>query len=205
MKKYLSKKSLVIFISLLSIIVAMLLTCVFLFNNDDKVTSIYISKLPTSLEYSIGEELNLEGIVIKGEYDNKKQITINIEDCTISGFDSSKESENVNIIIEYDGLMCSFCVSIKKNVVANRLLKSIEIATQPTKQIYKMGEDLDVTGGLILCHYDDNSTEIIPLLAKYIYGYTEEVRQTAKVHTLTVKYVENGILAETTFTITVTE
>ena len=38
-----------------------------------------------------------------------------------------------------------------------------------------------------------------------IYGYSNEVCNTPGIYTLTVKYVENGVLAETTFDITVTE
>ena len=99
----------------------------------------------------------------------------------------------------------SFTVKIKEAPKPTLLLVSIELESLPNKLIYKIGEWLDTSGGIIIRKYNDGSQSKIALINSYIYGYTKEMSNTPGTYTLTVKYVEKGILAETTFEITIEE
>jgi hypothetical protein len=73
------------------------------------------------------------------------------------------------------------------------------------KTEYKVGEWFDVTGGMILREYNNGSTEPTVLLGTHIEGWDEAYAGGVGTYTLTVKYKENGVIATTTYTITVTE
>jgi hypothetical protein len=78
----------------------------------------------------------------------------------------------------------------------------ITLETLP-KTEYRIDEWLDTTGGVLLCEYADGSVYRLSLVNSYIFGW-ENVNGPGE-YVLTVKYMENGTLAETTYTITVTE
>ena len=46
---------------------------------------------------------------------------------------------------------------------------------------------------------------LVMLINNYVYGFTNEVANTPGVYTLIVRYTENGVLQETSYTITVEE
>ena len=81
-------------------------------------------------------------------------------------------------------------------------LASIKLKTLPKTQ-YKLGEWLDTNGGIILREYVDGTTAEITLVNSYVSGFVDI--KTPGTYKLTVKYVENGIVARTTYTVTVTK
>lgn len=66
-----------------------------------------------------------------------------------------------------------------------------------------MGELLDTQGGVLKLIYADGAVFRIDLLNRFVSGFTSEEPNDALV--LTVKYSENGVLVQTTYTVTVSE
>ena len=176
-----------------------------IFNNtkeDNQIKDIYISTKPLELEYEIGEELNINGLIVHAVQKNGKTFVIDNSDLIITGFDSSKANEQI-IKVEYQEYKTYFYVTIKEKPKPAVFLVSIELEKLPDKLTYKVGEWLDTTGGVILITYSDGSTSRSSLVNNEVYGWTSETSNTPGTYTLTVKYVEKGILAEATFTVVV--
>ncbi|GEM_PF-3524967 len=70
----------------------------------DNITllSIDVTTPPAKTSYRIGEELDLTGIVITASYSNATSAVIDVNDCFISGFDSSIEGVKT-VVFTYDG------------------------------------------------------------------------------------------------------
>jgi len=93
---------------------------------------------------------------------------------------------------------CVCTVSVnEKEVVVNRVLKSIAITKQPTKVLYEEGEFFDETGMVVTASYDDGSTQVVN---EYVVNPTV-LKGTDTVVAIT--YIENGIAASTTVAIQV--
>ena len=197
--------SIVSFIGIVLLTTILLITFSSIRKNNNLIKDIYVSNLPTKLEYEIDEEFDIEGLVIHGVRNNGKIFVIDNNELIIRGFDSSKAKSEHKIYIEYQEHTTYFVVSIKEKPKPTPLLVGIELEKLPDKLIYKVGEKLDVTGGILVRKYSDGSKLNIGLINSYIYGYTKEMSNTPGTYTLTVKYVEKGILAETTFEITIEE
>ena len=86
-------------------------------------------------------------------------------------------------------------------IVENKDMVGVSFKTLPKTQ-YKVGDWMSVEGGVLLVKYDDGSTKEVELTYDHVYGFTTAEPGT---FTLYVKYVEEGLLSETTYTITVTE
>lgn len=192
-----------ILILIVSIIGIVIISNITKYNNE--IEKIYVSKVPSIIEYEINDEFTIDGLIVHAVKNNGDVITLNNSDLTISGFDSSKAVDKQKIRIEYQNYTCFFTVKIKEAPKPTLLLVSIELESLPNKLIYKIGEWLDTSGGIIIRKYNDGSQSKIALINSYIYGYTKEMSNTPGTYTLTVKYVEKGILAETTFEITIEE
>lgn len=81
------------------------------------------------------------------------------------------------------------------------MLQSIYLETLP-KTEYKVGESLDTTGGVLVRKYKDGSSAKISLINSYVYGFNTSTPGT---YTLTVIYIENGLQAQTSYEIVVSE
>ena len=83
-----------------------------------------------------------------------------------------------------------------------RVLVGIRLESLP-KTEYLPGESLDTNGGVLLCEYSDGTVARINLTSSAVSGF-ENVKAPGT-YTLTVRYTDNGMLAQTTYTITVLE
>jgi len=131
---------------------------------------------------------------------NGETFTVRAGKCKLTGFDSSKAGF-CRVQVEYEGVVSEFSVEIKEPPRPTPALKSITLEKLP-KTEYKLGEGLDTTGGVILCEYVDGSVFRVNLTNHSVYGYGNI--SVPGTYELTVKYLENGVIAETTYTITVT-
>lgn len=183
-------------------ILATLVTLGVIYNKEqNKIANIIVSSTPYDTEYYVGEELNTEGLSIQVLRNNKEFYFVDASKCDISGFDSSKPVERQIITVSYKGFICTFSVSIIELPKPVPVLKSIYIETLP-KTEYKVGESLDTTGGVLVREYQDGSSARITLINWYVYGFDSSTPGT---YNLTVMYYENGIMAQTTYEIVVSE
>ena len=199
----LSKKKLIILISIIStliIVLAGILTASIIIGN--KYKKISVSSTPIKTEYYIGESADYSGLKIQITKRNGKFFFVDYtdKDLEISGFDSSKAGKNT-ITVKYKGFTSKFIITIKETETVINLTE-ISLETLP-KTDYKVGETLSTDGGVILCTYSDGSSTREELLPRYISGFNSS---TSGTYTLTVKYNDGkGILKTTTYQITVSE
>ena len=168
--------------------------------HGQQIKSILVSNAPKKNVYLIGEEANYDGLRVLVTRNNGETFTVRAAKCNITGFDSSKAGF-IRVQVEYEGAVSDFSVEIKEPPRLTPTLKSITMEKLP-KTEYKLGEGLDTTGGVILCEYVDGSVFRVNLTNHAVHGYRSI--SSPGTYELTVKYMENGVIAETTYTITVT-
>jgi hypothetical protein len=81
-------------------------------------------------------------------------------------------------------------------VIVYAIVSEIEITQQPAWTLYKIGEQLNITGLVVTAHYNNNTTGTVTITAADITGFDSA---TAGVKTLTVTYRDKTA----TFTVTV--
>lgn len=120
---------------------------------------------PTKTEYKVGEELDLEGLRVFAHYSDETKKELSDNEYQVTGFDSSKMGE-VEITIIFQDFTKTFTVTIIENVT----LVSIFIV-EPDKTIYKVGEELDLTGFQLMAKYSNDEEKEIPESEYQISGF----------------------------------
>jgi len=161
-------------------------------NNNDggkkTIVDITVTTQPDKIEYNIGEELNLTGMVVTAAYsDGSTQV---VSDYTVSGFVSSTAGQKT-VTVTYEDNSATFTVTVLPEAIT---IVGIAVTNSPNKTQYDTGEELNTVGLVITATYSDGST-------LQVTGYTASGfdSSTAGEKTVTVTY--NGKTA--TFTITV--
>ena len=217
-----SKKKLIIIIAAiaLAIIAAATVTVILIVNNNknggnsepptienletSEIQSLQVTKFPNKLSYYCGAELDTTGMNVFVLTTSGDFVQVALEDCEFSGFDSSVAMKQQPITVTYKGFTDTFHVEIKEKAPAVLKLESVVVETLP-KTEYKLGEWITTKGGVLLCTYTDGSTKCVDLVNKYIWGFKDAMDKGVGEHDITVKYSENGVTAETTYKITITQ
>ena len=124
------------------------------YNISVELASISLEE-PAKTEYTIGEELDLEGLKVTAHYSDGSSKELEQEAYEVSGFDSTKAGEKT-VTVTYDGKSAEFKVMIKE-VAAPAELTSISLEG-PAKTQYIIGEELDLEGLKVIAHYSDGSS-----------------------------------------------
>lgn len=173
-------------------------------NNGKKPKSLAILSTPSKLVYFQGEEADYTGLTLLLTYNNGDTEVIDYTQCEISGFYSEEPVESRIIMVKYGELSVLFSAEIKEFIKPSPILKSISLFPLP-KTEYKVGEWLNVDGAYIVREYHDGSTMTVNLLKTDVYGWDKAYESGPGKYTLTVKYIENGVMATTTFDVVITE
>ena len=168
------------------------------------IKEIQIARTPDKLTYFCNTPLDTTGLTVYSLTHGGTFTKLNLEECTITGFDSSVAVEEQVITVTYKGFTDTFIIQIKEEPVGDPVLESIEMGTLP-KTAYKRGEALDVTGGTFICKYSDGTTKTVDLSIKYTSGFMPAMNKGVGEHDITVKYEEGGIVVQTTYKITITQ
>lgn len=196
-----NKKKIIIIGLVLLLIITTIVVCLLLNNKAKQIKGIYVASLPEKTEYFLEEKLDTKGLKVCALQNNGKSIFLNSEQIEISGFDSTSITEKQSITIKYQNFTCTFNISITEPPKLVPTLVGIELVTLP-KVVYQKGEKLDTDNGILKLNYSDGQSLLVMLINSYVYGFTtDEIGS----HILTVRYVENNVLQETTYTITVEE
>ena len=136
---------------------------------DDKtVSSIRIKSRPTKTEYIVGEDLDLEGGVIEVSYldGTKEEIPMTDSSVTITGYDKQRTGTQT-LTVNYKNKLATFSVTVKEETDDDGndevTITKISVKTRPTKTSYKVGEELNLEGGILEVTYSDGSVEEVPL------------------------------------------
>ena len=68
---------------------------------------------PTKTVYDLGESLDTTGMTVTASYEDGTEDSVDLSKVVISGFDSSKVSDNQTVTVKYAGQTASFAVTIK--------------------------------------------------------------------------------------------
>ena len=129
-------------------------------NVTDPVKSLAVATPMSKVEYNHGETFDFTGLALKAT--KKSGATINLTPSS-SGVSKSETAANVNsanftktsatgtvpisgiqkITFTYEGK------TVTQSVAVNDTISSITLAKQPTKTVYKQGENLDLTGAVV--------------------------------------------------------
>jgi hypothetical protein len=152
------------------------------------ITGIAVTKQPTKTVYTIGEQLNTAGMMVTASYSDGTEAAVT--GYTTSGFSSTTAGDKT-VTVTYKGMTATFIVTVNP---ADTTLIGITVTTQPTKNVYTIGESLDTDGMVVTASYSNDTTAVVT-------GYTTSgfSSTTAGQKTVTVTY--EGKTA--TFTVTV--
>jgi len=117
-----------------------------------------VTNLPTKKVYAIGDAFDPAGMVVTAAYTDTT--TEPVTDYTVNGFDSTSEGIK-QITVTHKGLtsLVPFPVTVlPAGISTDAVLASIFVTTQPTKILYNVNEDLDLTGMVVTAVYIDAST-----------------------------------------------
>ena len=120
--------------------------------NEKSLVSLEIKRAPYKTQYISGQELDLDGLVVAGVYDNGENVII--EDYELSGFDGIA---GVNTItVTKDKVTTSFTVTVVAKAVS-----SLEIISLPAKLTYIEHEAFDDDGLVVKASYNDGTEAVI--------------------------------------------
>ena len=136
---------------------------------DEKIIqSIKIKKLPNKVSYNLNEDLNLEGGMIEVSYldGTKEEIPMTDSSVTITGYDKQRTGTQT-LTVNYKNKLATFSVTVKEETDDDGndevTITKISVKTRPTKTSYKVGEELNLEGGILEVTYSDGSVEEVPL------------------------------------------
>lgn len=154
-----------------------------------KMEGIAVEKLPSKVVYEVGEEFDPSGMVVVASYSNatKEEIT----EYDIEGFDSStpgKKKITVSASEMSEEGERQFTDSFYVQVVEEPVyVTGIEITRKPDKRVYKQGEELDLSGMVVVASY--SNAKKLEVSDYSVDGYDSEVVGEQE---LTVSYQEIG-------------
>lgn len=169
-----------------------------------EIKEIQIARTPDKLIYYCGTPFDVTGLMVYSVTYGGKFTELDLDNCTVTGFDSSVPVEKQTITVTYKNFTDTFTVEIRPEPTEAPTLVSIKMATLP-KTNYKLGERLDVTGGTFTCYYSDGTTKTVALEIEYTGGFMPAMNKGPGEHEMRVVYEENGVEVQTTYKITITE
>ena len=108
----------------------------------DPVASIKVKTNPTKTTYKYGEALDLTGLEVIATSESGETKDISVSDVTPSGYNPKKLGTQT-ITLTYSGKTTTFNVEVKDFVKGYKLVA-------PTKNVYKINEELDLTDGKVV-------------------------------------------------------
>lgn len=162
-----------------------------------------LQALPYKTVYHVGDDPSWDGLALKITSPEGTSITLGPNSCSFSGFDSSTPAKNQVITVKYKNYTATFTVTIldTDEKAPQGLFWGLTFKTSP-KTEYKVGEALDVTGGVLNRHYTDDSVLELAMTAEMVSGFDSSKAGT---YTLTITYTEDNYPIELTYDITVTD
>jgi uncharacterized protein YjdB len=159
--------------------------------NDDVIsaltlTGIAITTPATKLTYTVGDPLDITGLVVTGTYSDQSTQVESITAADVTGFDSTALNANETLTITYGSQTTTYTVAINAATVVTPTLGSIEITTPATKTTYAVGDTLDITGLVVTGTYSDNSTQVETITTADVTGFDSSTANSAE--TLTITY-----------------
>ncbi|WP_051569428.1 bacterial Ig-like domain-containing protein [Alkaliphilus transvaalensis] len=110
--------------------------------------SLEIRQNPEVMQYFIGDELDLDGIVVYAKYDDGSEVRLTRDEFEVTGFDSTIASD-IELTITHKGIEIKLTVNVKV-----KDSQGIEVTNYP-KTTYFIGDSFD-NSGLVVSEVFDN-------------------------------------------------
>ena len=142
---------------------------------NDYITSISVTK-PNKTTYIYGEELNLNGMVVKANMKSGVSVPVESGKYVVSGYNKETLGEQT-INVSYGGHNASFKVTI------NDYVKDIKVTKMPSKLTYKYGQELELSDMVVTANYAKQGEKVVTNYE--VIGYSKETLNDQKV---TIRY-----------------
>ena len=142
---------------------------------------------PNKLDYTVGEEIDLNGSQVSLRFCNDSVAIIGLTDDMVTGFNSQTAGFR-QLMANICGYTISFNVVVRDSVIVKPEpveIEKVEILSLPEKLKYLEGDTLDVSGGVIVATYTNGTTDTIAMQNSMIGGFSSNKPGTVL---LTVKY-----------------
>lgn len=146
-----------------------------------------IADLPLKTVYSVGDTLDVRGGRVFLRYCNDSVAFRSITSQMVNGFSSATPGVK-KLEVAVDTLILTFSVIVRDNISIIPepvVIKSVSMQELPNKLTYKIGDTLDVTGGVLVVTYSDGSVDTIAMQNAMIGGFNSKQAGTML---LTVRY-----------------
>ncbi len=163
-------------------------------------TGITVTSPPTKTKYTVGQALDLSGIVVTATYSDNTTEDITSQ-CTFTpaaGTVLYEQTTKIDIAWTWEDVVH---YQASQQVTVSRVLQSIAITTPPTKTAYDKNEKLDLAGMVVTATFTSKATEVVT-------GYTSSPAAGATLSTLgsqtvAISYTESGVTKTASFTVSV--
>lgn len=116
----------------------------------------------TTFEY--GEQLDTTGMVVTATMSDETEQDVT-SSAQFSGFDSLKEGEQT-VTVTVGSVSTTYTITVKEKV-----LQKIEVTSEPTKVVYKVGEEFDPEGLEVTATYNGGDPVVLDLADVEISGF----------------------------------
>ncbi len=123
---------------------------------EKTLSSIEVTARPTKIVYTVGEQLDLTGMVVTATYSDGSKNAVT--DFTVDK-NGPLELTDTTITVTYLGKTATFKINVRP--VAAVVVSSIAITKAPNKVNYHAGERFDPTGMEVTATYSDKSTKVV--------------------------------------------
>ncbi|MCL1857665.1 MAG: leucine-rich repeat protein [Oscillospiraceae bacterium] len=164
--------------------------------------NIIIFSLPDKMEYIVGDNFDLAGIIITAVYSDGSEKEITDFNTSIDDGDILDTIGIKTITVSYteDDIIktVDFTITVNPSPIIS---EGINITTLPEKMEYIVGEPLELTGIVVIIAYSDGSSEeVADYTTDPVNGTILDIIGT---QTIIVSYTENDVTETTSFTVVV--
>lgn len=133
------------------------------------IKSVSMQELPNKLTYKIGDTLDVTGGVLVVTYSDGSVDTIAMKNAMIGGF-NSKQAGTMLLTVRYESFTNMFSVKVidPNASVETPTIVSVELTSLPLKLEYKIGQIIDVGGGILTVTFSNDSTSAVALQSSMV-------------------------------------
>jgi hypothetical protein len=139
--------------------------------------SLTVASQPRTVLFKQGQDADpaWPGLEIRGEWDQMGSDRIDLKSCVISGYNKDQTGTQ-NIRVSFEGQTVSFAVEV-------RGMTSLQITRPPTNVLYKVGENLNLTGLRVEGVWEGFPPEQLSITANDVTGFNrnQSGRQTLRI------------------------
>lgn len=126
-----------------------------------------IVQLPVKTVYSIGESLDVTGMIVRKKYSDAASVEVGVTLAEVTGFDSANAQKSLPLTVTIEGFHVTFRVEI-----TDLVLESLTLKKMPSKLVYTLGESLDLTGMEVVGRYSDGTDKPVAVDASQVGGFS---------------------------------